>query len=228
MRCVQRQTSSIQCNKSTRTSATRGLTACINLEMQVSFLITMQVSLAWTHPCMVSSRTGSNSCPKIALMGVSCSKTTANITSCYLKAKRKTMDYKVFLTRSLALYQQLGSRTTLVRINKSSLGTVSRITLNQEKQLLLRPTRSMIQVLRCMMSTIETLLTLRESLKGSTRAQRATTLVWMREMDLRSLTLRMAIITICAATGHPARPRQSDRPTRALFRTRAELTCVNL
>ena len=191
MRCVQRQTSSIQCNRNTRTSATRGLTACTNLEMQVSFLITMQVCLAWTRPCMVSSRTGSsNSCPKIALTGVSCSsKTTANITSCYLKAKRKTMHYKVFLTRSLALCQQLGSRTTLVRTNKSSsLGTVSRITLNQEKQLLLRLTRSMIQAaLRCMTSTtIETLLlTLRESLKGSTRAQPATTLVWMREMDLR-------------------------------------------
>lgn len=187
MRCVQRQTSSIQCNRNTRTFATRGLTACTNLEMQVSFLITMQVCLAWTRPCMVSSRTGSsNSCLKIALTGVSCSKTTANITSCYLKARRKTMDYKVFLTRSLALCQQLGSRTTLVRINKSySLETVSRITLNQEKQLLVRLTRSMIQALRCMTSTIETLLTLRESLKGSTRAQPATTLVWMREMDLR-------------------------------------------
>ena len=63
------------------------------------------------------------------------------------------MDYKVFLTRSLALCQQLGFRTTLVRINKSSLGTASKITLNLEKQSLLRPTWSMIQANKCAMTS---------------------------------------------------------------------------
>ena len=78
-------------------------------------------------------------------MEVSC-RGMANIISCYLRARRTTMGYRVFLTRSLALCQQLDSRTTLVRIiNQSSLGTASQITLNLEKLLLLRTMKSMIQ-----------------------------------------------------------------------------------